>query len=85
MPRPRPAPAAPGGPGRARRRWGPPAGAPGPPPPRGGPPGGPPAHTADSPQGRVAAVLALREQLDHRAGHYGTASSAQGAVPGVRD
>lgn len=40
---------------------------------------------ADSPQGRVAAVLALREQLDHRAGHYGTASSAQGAVPGVRD
>ncbi|MCA1229446.1 copper transporter [Saccharopolyspora sp. 6M] len=33
----------------------------------------------------MAAVLALREQLDHRAGHYGTASSAQGAVPGVRD
>ncbi|MEU6131179.1 copper transporter [Saccharopolyspora sp. NPDC047091] len=40
---------------------------------------------ADTPQGRVAAVLALREQLDGRAGHYGTASSAQGAVPGVRD
>ncbi|MCX2732999.1 copper transporter [Saccharopolyspora sp. NFXS83] len=40
---------------------------------------------ADTPQGEVAAVLALREQLDRRAGHYGTASSAEGMVPGTRD
>lgn len=40
---------------------------------------------ADTPQGGVAAVLALREQLDRRAGHYGTASSAAGVVPGTRD
>ncbi|MFR9732224.1 copper transporter [Saccharopolyspora sp. MS10] len=36
-------------------------------------------------QGEVAAVLALSEQLDRRAGHYGTASSAEGVVPGARD
>ncbi|WP_243794112.1 copper transporter [Saccharopolyspora gloriosae] len=40
---------------------------------------------AETPQGEVAAVLALREQLDRRAGHYGTASSAEGMVPGTRD
>jgi hypothetical protein len=34
--------------------------------------------------GRVAAVLALREQLDGRAGSYGTgASAASGAAPAV--
>lgn len=34
--------------------------------------------------GRVSAVLALREQLDGRAGRYGTAASAQdGAAPAV--
>lgn len=36
---------------------------------------------ADSGAGRVAVVLAAREQAEHRAGHYGTASSAQGPVP----
>ncbi|MGD9525934.1 copper transporter [Pseudonocardia sp.] len=38
----------------------------------------------DSGPGRVSAVLALREQLDGRAGRYGTAASAQdGATPAV--
>ena len=27
--------------------------------------------------------LALREQLDHRAGHYGTAGNADGVVPEI--
>ena len=39
----------------------------------------------ETPQGMAAAVLALREQLDHRAGHYGVAGTAQGVVPGARD
>lgn len=34
--------------------------------------------------GQVATVLALREQLDRHAGHYGRASTAQSAVPGTR-
>ncbi len=39
---------------------------------------------ADTAPGQVATVLALREQFDHRAGHYGRAAGAQGAVPGSR-
>lgn len=38
----------------------------------------------DSSSGRVAVVLALREQADRQAGHYGVASSAQGPVPATR-
>ncbi|MDR7300306.1 hypothetical protein JOF55_000487 [Haloactinomyces albus] len=34
--------------------------------------------------GRVATVLALREQLDDRAGHYGSAGNAQGPLPQPR-
>lgn len=37
----------------------------------------------ESPQGRAAVVFALREQLDHRAGHYGTAGNADGVVPEI--
>jgi hypothetical protein len=33
--------------------------------------------------GRVATVLALRERADGRAGHYGSASGAQGPIPGA--
>ncbi len=39
---------------------------------------------ADSGSGRVAIVLAAREQADRQAGHYGVASSAQGPVPATR-
>ncbi|MDA3650258.1 copper transporter [Saccharopolyspora indica] len=39
---------------------------------------------AGSGSGRVAIVLALREQADRQAGHYGVASSAQGSVPSAR-
>lgn len=39
---------------------------------------------ADTVAGRVATVLALREQLDDRAGHYGVAGNAQGPVPDPR-
>ncbi|MDA3630828.1 copper transporter [Saccharopolyspora oryzae] len=39
---------------------------------------------ADSASGRVAIVMALREQADRQAGHYGVASSAQGPVPSTR-
>ncbi|GDY33609.1 copper transporter [Gandjariella thermophila] len=35
----------------------------------------------DTGAGRVAAVLALREQVDGRAGRYGTAGNAQGPAP----
>ncbi|WP_263252253.1 copper transporter [Saccharopolyspora rosea] len=38
----------------------------------------------DSAAGRVAVVLALREQLDRQAGHYGVAANAQGPVPHTR-
>ncbi|MEU5851241.1 copper transporter [Saccharopolyspora shandongensis] len=38
----------------------------------------------DSASGRVAIVLALREQAERQAGHYGVASSAQGPVPETR-
>ncbi|MEV0701317.1 copper transporter [Saccharopolyspora sp. NPDC050389] len=38
----------------------------------------------DSGSGRVAIVLALREQAERQAGHYGVASSAQGPVPETR-
>ncbi|TDD39409.1 copper transporter [Saccharopolyspora elongata] len=38
----------------------------------------------DSASGRVAVVLALREQAERQAGHYGVASSAQGPVPETR-
>ena len=38
----------------------------------------------DSPAGRVATVLALREQENSQAGHYGTAASAQGPAPDAR-
>ncbi|MGW3470657.1 copper transporter [Saccharopolyspora sp. NPDC000995] len=38
----------------------------------------------DSSPGRVAVVLALREQADRQAGHYGVAGSAQGPVPATR-
>ncbi|MGP4021331.1 copper transporter [Saccharopolyspora sp. 5N708] len=34
--------------------------------------------------GRVAVVLAVREQADRQSGHYGVASSAQGPVPDTR-
>ncbi|SDZ40607.1 Copper transport outer membrane protein, MctB [Saccharopolyspora shandongensis] len=37
-----------------------------------------------SASGRVAIVLALREQAERQAGHYGVASSAQGPVPETR-
>jgi hypothetical protein len=33
--------------------------------------------------GRVATVLALRERADGRTGHYGSASGAQGPIPGA--
>lgn len=39
-------------------------------------------HVADA-AGRVTTVLALAEQVDGRAGHYGTAGNAQAAVPGI--
>ncbi|MER7012031.1 copper transporter [Saccharopolyspora sp. NPDC000359] len=39
---------------------------------------------ADGGSGRVAVVLAVREQADRQAGHYGVASSAQGPVPSAR-
>jgi hypothetical protein len=32
--------------------------------------------------GRVATVLALREQAEGRAGRYGDATNAQAAIPG---
>ncbi|PKW15680.1 copper transporter [Saccharopolyspora spinosa] len=38
----------------------------------------------DSSSGRVVVVLALREQADRQAGHYGFAGSAQGPVPATR-
>ncbi|MGI8306745.1 copper transporter [Saccharopolyspora hattusasensis] len=38
----------------------------------------------DSSSGRVVVVLALREQADGQAGHYGVAGSAQGPVPATR-
>jgi copper transport outer membrane protein MctB len=38
----------------------------------------------DSASGRVAVVLAVKEQADHQAGHYGVAASAQGPIPGTR-
>jgi hypothetical protein len=38
----------------------------------------------ESGSGRVAVVLAVREQADRQAGHYGVAASAQGPVPGTR-
>ncbi|WP_433872338.1 copper transporter [Saccharopolyspora sp. CA-218241] len=38
----------------------------------------------DAAAGRVAVVLALREQRDGRAGHYGVAANAQGPVPDER-
>ncbi|KAA5827176.1 copper transporter [Saccharopolyspora hirsuta] len=38
----------------------------------------------DGGSGRVAVVLAVREQADRQAGHYGVASSAQGPVPSTR-
>jgi hypothetical protein len=37
---------------------------------------------ANTPAGRVVTVLALREQLDEKAGRYGTAGNAQAAAPG---
>lgn len=37
----------------------------------------------DTAAGRVATLLALREQLEGNAGRYGTASTAQGPAPGV--
>jgi hypothetical protein len=38
--------------------------------------------TVETGAGRVSAVLALREQLDGRAGSYGTAATAtEGAAP----
>ncbi|WP_406691716.1 copper transporter [Saccharopolyspora sp. ID03-671] len=39
---------------------------------------------AETGAGRVAVVLAAREQADRQSGHYGVASSAQGPVPGTR-
>lgn len=39
---------------------------------------------ADRGSGQVAIVLAVREQADRQAGHYGVASSAQGPVPSAR-
>ncbi|MBV9312320.1 MAG: copper transporter [Pseudonocardia sp.] len=36
-----------------------------------------------TPVGRVAVVLALREQADGRAGRYGSASNAQAPIPGA--
>lgn len=39
---------------------------------------------AETGAGRVAVVMAAREQADRQAGHYGVASSAQGPVPGTR-
>ena len=39
---------------------------------------------ADAGAGRVALVMALREQLDQQAGHYGSASNAQGPLPSSR-
>ncbi|MDT7558842.1 MAG: hypothetical protein QOI68_3312, partial [Pseudonocardiales bacterium] len=36
-----------------------------------------------SAMGRVATVLALREQAEGRAGRYGDASNAQAAIPGA--
>lgn len=40
---------------------------------------------ADTAFGRVAVILALAEQQERRAGHYGIASNAQDVVPGARD
>lgn len=40
---------------------------------------------ADTAFGRVAVILALAEQQERRAGHYGVASNAQDVVPGARD
>jgi hypothetical protein len=37
----------------------------------------------DSAAGRVATVLALKEQLDGGAGRYGIAGNAQAPAPGV--
>lgn len=37
----------------------------------------------DTSAGRAVTVLALRERLDGRPGHYGTAGNAQGAVPAI--
>jgi hypothetical protein len=37
----------------------------------------------DTPAGRIAVVLALREQLDGGAGRYGVAGNAEAASPGV--
>lgn len=39
---------------------------------------------ADTAAGRVATTLALREQLDDQAGHYGTAGNAEGPTPDIR-
>jgi hypothetical protein len=38
----------------------------------------------DKVAGRIATILALREQLDGAAGRYGIAGNAQGPAPGVR-
>lgn len=38
---------------------------------------------ANTPAGRVATMLALREQLDEKSGRYGTAGNAQGPAPGA--
>lgn len=38
----------------------------------------------DSAGGRIATVLALREQWDRRSGHYGLAGGADGPAPSVR-
>ncbi|QUH04330.1 copper transporter [Saccharopolyspora erythraea] len=34
--------------------------------------------------GRVAVIMALREQFDRQSGHYGSAGNAQGPLPGSR-
>ncbi|RRO18778.1 copper transporter [Saccharopolyspora rhizosphaerae] len=39
---------------------------------------------AETGAGRVAVVMAAREQADRKSGHYGAASSAQGPVPSTR-
>jgi hypothetical protein len=38
----------------------------------------------DKAAGRIATILALREQLDGAAGRYGIAGNAQGPAPEVR-
>jgi hypothetical protein len=42
------------------------------------------ADNVDKAAGRIATILALREQLDGAAGRYGIAGNAQGPAPGVR-